>query len=70
MQSALIELLRGNIAESIRLFPALLPMMLLFLVLLFHLVFKFPKGALILKILFIFTTSILVVGYILKISTH
>lgn len=70
MQTAFIELLKGNLAESLRVFPALLPMIAMILFTFLHLVFNFPKGALIIKILFIFTTSILVTGYIIKIITH
>jgi hypothetical protein len=70
MQRAFLELLKGNLVRSFELFPALLPMLALLIFLLLHLIFKFPKGAFILKILFIFTTSILVVGYVMKIANH
>lgn len=67
MQRAVVELLRGNIWESILLYPALLPTIFLFVFLILHLIFKFKNGALILKISFIFTISIVVVNFIIKI---
>jgi len=66
MQRAIVELLRGNLWESITLYPALLPTIFLFIFLILHLIFKFKKGALILKISFIFTVSIVVINFIFK----
>jgi hypothetical protein len=66
MQRSFIELLRGNIFESIKLYPALIPMMFLFSFLVFHLIFKFKHGASILKISFIFTIVIIVTNYLYK----
>ena len=69
MQRALIELLKGNFMESLGLYPALLPMILLFSTLIVHLIFKLKYGAEILKYLFLFTVLIIVVSYIVKISS-
>jgi len=69
MQRSLIELLRGNFIESIKLFPALIPTMALIVFLILHLVFKFKNGANILKNLFIINTSIVVLSYIYKLLT-
>ena len=66
MQRSLIELLKGNIAESIAVYPALLPMIILFLFTALHLIFNFRKGALIIKILFIFTVSIMFIHFLYK----
>ncbi len=66
MQSAFIELLKGNLVMSLKLFPALIPMIAMILFLGIHLLLKVPKGAMILKFLFIFTSSIMVVDYIVK----
>jgi len=66
MQRAIVELLKGNVWESILLYPALLPTILLFIFLILHLIFKFKKGALILKISFIFTVSIIIINFIIK----
>ena len=66
MQRAMIELLRGNFIDSLKAYPALLPTMFMVLFLISHLIFKFKKGAMILKISFIFTTIIIVFNFILK----
>lgn len=49
MQRSLIQLLRGNFMESLKLFPALIPTIALIVFLILHLVFKFKHGANILK---------------------
>ena len=67
MQRAFIELLKGNLIESIKLYPALLPTIAMFILLFFHLIYKFKQGALYLKISFIFTASIIVINYLYKI---
>jgi hypothetical protein len=68
MQTALIELLKGNLLSSLKAFPALIPMIILFLFLILHLIFKFQKGAVLLKFLFIFTSSIMMIGYFIRLS--
>lgn len=69
MQRSFIELLKGNFIESLILFPALIPTIVLILFLISHLIFKFKNGASILKILFIINTSIVVLNYIYKLLT-
>lgn len=66
MQSALIELLKGNFMRSIQFYPALIPTFFLFLMLIIHLVFKLKNGAEILKYLFLFNILIILVSYIMK----
>jgi len=66
MQRAFIELLKGNLSESIVAFPALIPMMVLLIFLALHLKFKFEKGSKILLFMFIFTVLILIGNYIFK----
>lgn len=66
MQRSVIELLKGNIIESIKLYPALIPMIFLFVFLFLHVLYKYKNGALILKISFIFTVIIIVTNYIFK----
>jgi hypothetical protein len=66
IQSSFFELLKGHLLQSFKVFPALMPMLLMLTFLGFHLIFKLPKGALILKILFIFTTLIMIISYLLK----
>ncbi len=69
MQRSFIELLRGNIAESLILYPALFTTILLVLLLFIHLIFKLEKGALMLKIIFIINAGIMVLHYIYRILT-
>ncbi|MFO7924780.1 MAG: DUF2752 domain-containing protein [Bacteroidales bacterium] len=69
MQRAFIELIRGNFRESLILYPALLPGILLIVLLVVHLIFKLQRGALFIKILFIINAFIMVLNYIYKILT-
>lgn len=66
MQRSIIELLKGNILESIKLYPALLPMIFTLIFLILHLIFRYKNGALILKISFIFTAMLMIISYIVK----
>lgn len=61
-----IELMRGELLHSLQLFPALIPFMLTWLLLFAHLVFKFKKGALYVRISFITTAVILFGNFIIK----
>ncbi len=70
MQRSLFELLKGNIWESIQYYPGLLPMMFTLFFLGLHLIFKFKHGADILKFSFIFTVTVILINYIIKIATH
>ncbi|PLX10356.1 MAG: hypothetical protein C0597_16885 [Marinilabiliales bacterium] len=69
MQRSFIELLKGNFIESLKMFPALVPTIILVLYLFLHLIFKYKNGANTLKYLFIFNTSIVVLNYIYKLLT-
>lgn len=66
MQRAFIELLKGNLKESIQQYPALIPMLLLISFLIIHLKFRLRWGALILKSLFMMCVCIIVFSYIYK----
>ena len=66
MQRAFIELLKGNIIESIKTYPALIPMIIMFVFLFLHIKYKFKKGASYLTIMFIFTSVIILLSYIFK----
>jgi len=66
-QRALIALLKGNIWESMVLYPGLIPMIALFGFLIIHLIFNFKNGALILRYLFIADITIIIINYIIKI---
>lgn len=67
MQRAFIALLKGNILESISVYPALIPTIVMLIFLVLHLIFNFKLGAQYLKIWFIFTATIIVFSYIYKI---
>ena len=67
MQRAFIELLKGNIYQSFVLFPALIPILVMFGFLILHIIFKFKNGARILLYMFIGNTSIIVISYLIKI---
>jgi len=64
MQRSLIALLKGNFIASFKLYPALIPMILLFVFLVAHLVFKFKNGAKWLKYQFIFVVAIVLINFI------
>lgn len=66
MQRSIIELLKGNIYESFIEYPPLFPLLLLIGFLIAHLFLKFKRGAIILKYLFIFVATTVVVNYIIK----
>lgn len=68
MQTAFILLLKGEFIESLKAYPALLPIVFLTAFLILHLIFKFKRGASILKYTFIFTVAIMVVSYVIHIS--
>ncbi|MFW6104045.1 MAG: DUF2752 domain-containing protein [Bacteroidota bacterium] len=65
-QRALIALLKGNIWESIQLFPGLIPMVFLFVFLIVHLVFHLKNGAVVLKYIFIVDIAIIIIDYIFR----
>ncbi len=67
MQTSFIELLKGNLFESIKAYPPLIPIIILFTLLLLHIVFKFKSGSIILKYWFIFTVGVTIFSYIYKI---
>lgn len=66
MQRAFIALLKGDIIESLTLYPALIPLLIMFLFLPMHLIFKFKHGAAILKYLFFINITIIMVNYLYK----
>jgi hypothetical protein len=70
LQRSILALLRGDLAESILQFPALLPLMAMFLFLGIHLVFKLRHGALILKIFYIGNITIIVLNFVYKLIIH
>ena len=64
MQTSFILLLKGEFIESFLTYPALIPVMFMVGFLVLHILFKFKKGARILKFSFIFTLTIMILGYL------
>ncbi|HOW24913.1 MAG TPA: DUF2752 domain-containing protein [Bacteroidales bacterium] len=69
LQRSLIELMKGDIVESLRIYPPLIPVLFLFLLLGLHLMFRFRNGAYLLKISAMVTGVIMVCNYIVVIVT-
>lgn len=66
IQRSIIELLKGNLLESIQLYPPLLPTLVLLSFLLLHLKFQFTRGATILKGTFIVVVALMILNFIMK----
>ncbi|MDD2636606.1 MAG: DUF2752 domain-containing protein [Bacteroidales bacterium] len=66
MQRAIIELVKGNIIDSIISYPALIPLIIMFCFLILHLKFEFKYGATILKYFFIINAIIISINYIFE----
>lgn len=66
MQRAIIELLRGNLVESIKLYPPLIPMLLMLVVLIINLKVNSVVWQKVLKIFFIANVAIILINYIFK----
>lgn len=69
MQRSLVLLLKGNLSESFFMYPALIPILLLFAFLVLHVILKINNGAAILKFSYIFCAGIIMVSYIYKLIT-
>ena len=70
MQRSVEALTRGEVQESLQLFPALLPLVLMLLFLILHLAFKFKNGAFWLKWMFILNAAIIVSSFVYKQIQH
>lgn len=66
MQRAIIELLRGNLVESIKLYPPLIPMLLMLVVLIINLKVNSAVWQKVLKYFFIANVAIILINYIFK----
>ena len=67
MQRAFIALLRGDFVGSLKLYPALIPTIVMMALLVIHIFYNMKNGARILLSLFILNTVVIVVSYICKI---
>ncbi|HEC44561.1 MAG TPA: DUF2752 domain-containing protein [Bacteroides sp.] len=70
IQRSILALLKGDILESLLLFPALLPLLGMFAFLAIHLIFNLKHGALVLKIFYITNTIIVLGNFIYNIIIH
>src|SRR5688500_6896533 len=66
MQRSIIELMKGNFTESLKLYPALLPLLFTLGLLGFHLRFRFRNGAKMLQYSYIVSATIVLVSFIIK----
>jgi len=67
-QSSLIALLKGNLIDSIKIYPALLPILATISLLLVHLKFRFYWGKKGVKILFTLSVILILFNYFYKLS--
>lgn len=65
-QRSLVLLLKGEFVESVKTFPALIPILLMFLFLMVHLIVKLKIGARILLTMFIANIAIMLINFIYK----
>ena len=70
LQRSIIALLEGDLAKSLQLYPATIPIIFCLVFTALHLKFKFKFGPEIIKATYIFSSLIIVVSYIYKIFTH
>lgn len=69
-QRSFIALIEGDLLDSLKLYPALIPLLSLWLILILHLIFKFRNGAFIIKYLFLFCALVISTSYFIKIINH
>lgn len=65
-QRALIELLRGNILESFRLYPALIPSIIIVFAALLQMIFKWKYGWKTIRISLLADFTLIMISYIIK----
>jgi hypothetical protein len=65
-QRSFISLMKGDVVNSFLTYPALIPIILLFVFLALHLAMKFRNGTAILRSAYIFCAGIILVSYIYK----
>lgn len=68
MQRAIIKLLEGDLQGSLQMNPSALPILFMLIFLMLHLKFQFKHGAKIITVLFILSTTIIIVNYIVKLT--
>lgn len=66
LQRSYIALLKGNVKESLQLYPAAIPILVLITFSLLHIFFKYQNGAKWITRMYIFCVLIILVHYIYK----
>ena len=66
MQRAIVALLRGNVVESVKIYPPLIPITIMLILLIVHLIFKLKHGAKMLTYLFIINVIIILGNFLYK----
>jgi hypothetical protein len=66
MQTAFIQLLRGNFLQSLKIYPGLIPVIVTLLILAVHIKFKFENGARMVQYSFMISAGVIVISYIIK----
>jgi hypothetical protein len=69
-QRAIIELMKGNLWESLIAWPPLLLVLFMMLYLILFLRFKFTNGTKVLTITFIINAVVITINYIYKLTLH
>jgi hypothetical protein len=70
LQRSIIALFKGNLMESLSLYPATIPIFALLIYTALHLKFDFKQGAAVIQWSYIGCTAVIVGFYIYKIVTH
>lgn len=70
LQRGIVALMKGDVAESLSVYPAALPIVLMFGYLILYLLFRFKKGEIYLRYMFIGCSSIILVHYIYRLITR
>jgi hypothetical protein len=66
MQRSFLLLIKGDLAASFKMYPALIPVILLFLLLVLHMTGKVKNGTAILKYSYFFCAGVILLSYIYK----
>ncbi|SDE43073.1 DUF2752 domain-containing protein [Pedobacter soli] len=70
LQRSVLALLKGDLIDSFRFYPATLPLIFIVFFTLIHLKFDFKFGAQLIKIVFAGIAVIILINYIYKIYNH
>lgn len=70
IQRSFVALMKGDVLESLKFYPATIPIITLFALTIVHLKFDLKNGAFFIKLLYIAITLIIVINYTYKIFTH